>query len=173
MAKIMDYTIPSMGLTVTGSYWIPTHIQYDKLDHSLNIVMTGYRDAESRKNNEFIIDSKSYNVRGAEADNFMNTAINSSKNIVECAYDFVSAKIEKTISGTNNLGQEFVQNQSFFYGASDDITIGGNYINIFSEYYPEQNINIIFQGPKATTIEMPDMAAEQTPLSESNIPPSQ
>lgn len=112
MAKVMDYFVPSMGIEVEAVYWIPTRVTVDKRDCHVLIQLTGYRDRESRIENQNIIDTKVWDLWGDDAQNFITGLVACEYNAIKYIYEWVSSR-------SDVVNTETGETRSFFAGAID------------------------------------------------------
>ena len=89
MAKVLPYYVMDCGVSVENSYWIPTQVLIDKLEKHVQIVMTGFRDYESRLAGRNIIGSMVYHLWGDDALEYINKGVQESKDGIACAYAHV------------------------------------------------------------------------------------
>ncbi|MCK9326567.1 MAG: hypothetical protein M0P69_13835 [Bacteroidales bacterium] len=115
MGKILPVYVMDCGVSVDNSYWIPTQVVIDKMEKHVQIIMTGFRDYESRMTGQNVVGSVVYHLWGVDATNYINNSIAVDMNSLAYAYEYVSATSIPVKKGINGE----IERKSLFDGATD------------------------------------------------------
>ncbi len=115
MGKILPVYVMDCGVSVDNSYWIPTQVVIDKMEKHVQIIMTGFRDYESRMTGQNVVGSVVYHLWGVDATNYINDSVAGDMNSLAYAYEYVASTSIPIKTGINGE----MERKSLFDGATD------------------------------------------------------